>query len=134
MGSGQKEKLILGNLDSKRDWGHAKDYVKAMWMMLQQEKPEDFVVATAKQYSVRDLVSLSFEMAGRPVAWRGEGLSEEGVDEKSGEVLVQVSPKYFRPTEVDTLLGDPAKAKKQAWLGARDPVQGTRPRDADARH
>merc|ERR1711948_217644 len=110
--AGRKERILLGNLDSKRDWGHAKDYVRMMWMMLQQEKPDDFVVATNKQYSVRDLVTLCFEMVGRPVVWRGEGLSEEGVDEKSGEVLVKVSPKYFRPTEVETLLGDPTKARE----------------------
>merc|ERR1712113_346387 len=100
-----------GNLDSKRDWGHARDYVYGMWLMLQQEKPDDFVVATNKQYSVRDLVTLCFEMVGRPVLWRGSGLSEEGIDEKTGQVLVQVSPKYFRPTEVETLLGDATKAK-----------------------
>merc|ERR1712083_435003 len=110
--AGRKDRILLGNLDSKRDWGHAKDYVRMMWMMLQQEKPDDFVVATNKQYSVRDLVTLCFEMVGRPVTWRGKGLEEEGVDAKTGQVLVQVSPKYFRPTEVDTLLGDPAKAKK----------------------
>jgi len=110
--AGRKDRILLGNLDSKRDWGHAKDYVRMMWMMLQQEKPDDFVVATNKQYSVRDLCSVCFEMVGRPITWRGHGLEEEGVDEKTGQVLVQVSPKYFRPTEVETLLGDPAKAKK----------------------
>mmetsp|Transcript_121779 Transcript_121779/g.345179 ORF Transcript_121779/g.345179 Transcript_121779/m.345179 type:complete len:364 (-) Transcript_121779:90-1181(-) len=114
--AGKRDQLVLGNLDSKRDWGHAKDYVKAMWMMLQQEKPEDFVIATNNQYSVRDLVTLSFEMVGRPVVWRGEGLSEEGIDEKTGEVMVKVSEKYFRPTEVETLLGDPTKAReKMGW-------------------
>jgi len=114
--AGTRERILLGNLDSKRDWGHAKDYVRMMWMMLQQEQPDDFVVATNKQYSVRDLVTLCFEMVGRPVEWRGTGLEEEGVDAKSGQVLVQVSPKYFRPTEVETLLGDPAKAKaKLGW-------------------
>ncbi|CAE8615024.1 unnamed protein product, partial [Polarella glacialis] len=114
--SGTRDRIQLGNLDSKRDWGHAKDYVRMMWMMLQQETPEDFVVATNKQYSVRDLVTLCFEMVERPVMWRGTGLEEEGVDAKTGEVLVQVSPKYFRPTEVETLLGNPAKAKaKLGW-------------------
>ncbi|CAE8645935.1 unnamed protein product [Polarella glacialis] len=101
--SGTRDRIQLGNLDSKRDWGHAKDYVRMMWMMLQQETPEDFVVATNKQYSVRDLVTLCFEMVERPVMWRGTGLEEEGVDAKTGEVLVQVSPKYFRPTEADPL-------------------------------
>merc|ERR1712060_205443 len=110
--AGQRERILLGNLDSKRDWGHAKDYVRMMWMMLQQEKPDDFVVATNKQYSVRDLVTLCFEMVGRQITWRGTGLGEEGIDEKSGEVVVKVSPKYFRPTEVETLLGDPTKARE----------------------
>jgi len=115
--AGRQSKIVLGNLDSKRDWGHAKDYVKAMWMMLQAENPRDFVIATSKQYSVRDLVTLCFEMAGRTVTWRGSGLSEEGVDEKSGEVLVQVSDRYFRPTEVETLLGNAAKAKADlGWV------------------
>jgi len=115
--AGKRERILLGNLDSKRDWGHAKDYVRMMWMMLQQETPDDFVVATNKQYSVRDLVTLCFEMVGKTVSWRGSGLEEEGVDASSGQVLVQVSPKYFRPTEVETLLGDPAKAKqKLGWV------------------
>jgi GDPmannose 4,6-dehydratase len=117
--AGRKDKILLGNLDSLRDWGHAKDYVQAMWMMLQQEKPEDYVVATGKQYSVRDLCSLCFELVGKNLVWRGEGLSEEGIDESNGKVVVQVSPQYFRPTEVDTLLGDPAKAKKMlGWTPA----------------
>jgi len=111
----KQETLVLGNLDSKRDWGHARDYVKAMWMMLQAETPEDFVVATSKQYSVRQLVTLCFEMIGTKITWRGSGISEEGVDE-NGTVRVQVSPKYFRPTEVETLLGDATKAKtKLGW-------------------
>merc|ERR1712194_420897 len=110
--AGRRDRILLGNLDSKRDWGHAKDYVRMMWMMLQQEKPDDFVVATNKQYSVRDLCTLCFEMVGRPIVWRGTGLEEEGIDTATGQVLVQVSPQYFRPTEVETLLGDPAKAKK----------------------
>jgi len=112
MEAGLQDKLTLGNLDSKRDWGHARDYVKAMWMMLQAQKPEDFVCATGIQYSVRDLCNICFEMIGKKVVWRGEGVSEEGVDEATGKVLVHVSPKYFRPTEVETLLGDPAKLKK----------------------
>ena len=115
--AGRQKKLVLGNIDSLRDWGHAKDYVQQMWLMLQADVPEDFVVATGVQYSVRDLVELCFEMAGRPVTFRGEGVSEEGVDAKTGEVLVQVSEKYFRPAEVETLLGDPAKAKaKLGWV------------------
>jgi GDPmannose 4,6-dehydratase len=115
--AGRQEKLVLGNMDSLRDWGHARDYVKQMWLMLQAKVPEDFVVATGVQYSVRDLCSLCFEMAGRPVEFRGEGVSEEGVEVKTGKVLISVSEKYFRPTEVETLLGDPAKAKeKLGWV------------------
>merc|ERR1719152_852184 len=111
----KQERLVLGNLDSKRDWGHAKDYVKAMWMMLQTDTPEDYVISTAKQYSVRQLCSLCFEMIGRPITFRGSGISEEGVD-ADGNVVIQVSEKYFRPTEVETLLGDATKAKtKLGW-------------------
>lgn len=111
--AGKKDKIVLGNLDSKRDWGHARDYVKVMWMMLQHETPKDFVIATGRQYSVRDLCSLCFEMVGRPISWRGSGISEEGIDDSTGQVLVQVSPKYFRPTEVETLLGDATRAKNE---------------------
>eukprot|EP00928_Gymnodinium_smaydae_P003428 TRINITY_DN1122_c0_g1_i2.p2 TRINITY_DN1122_c0_g1~~TRINITY_DN1122_c0_g1_i2.p2 ORF type:complete len:380 (-),score=80.81 TRINITY_DN1122_c0_g1_i2:214-1284(-) len=114
--AGKQKTLVLGNLDSKRDWGHAKDYVRMMWMMLQQDSPDDFVVATNKQYSVRQLCTLCFEMVGKKVTWRGEGVTEEGVDAETGDVLVQVSEKYFRPTEVETLLGNPKKAKdKLGW-------------------
>jgi len=113
----KQDKLLIGNLDAKRDWGHARDYVKAMYQMLQVEQPEDFVIATSKQYSVRQLITLCFELVDRPVIWRGTGVSEEGLDEKTGEVLVQVSEKYFRPTEVETLLGDATKAKeKLGWV------------------
>merc|ERR1711874_781828 len=108
--AGRQKRLVLGNIDSLRDWGHARDYVKQMWLMLRADTPEDFVVATGVQYSVRDLVTLCFEMVGRPVTFRGEAEKEEGVDEK-GEVLVKVSEKYYRPAEVETLLGNPAKAK-----------------------
>lgn len=110
--AGKEEKLILGNLDAKRDWGHARDYVEAMWLMLQQDQPKDYVIATSKQYSVRQLVTLSFEIMGKKIVWRGSGISEEGVDE-TGKVLVQISTKYFRPTEVETLLGDASKAKTE---------------------
>jgi GDPmannose 4,6-dehydratase len=114
---GTKEKILLGNLDSLRDWGHAKDYVKARWMMLQQEQPEDYVVATGKQYSVRQLCTLCFEMVGKTITWRGKDISEEGVDTATGQVLVQISEKYFRPTEVETLLGDMTKLKKETgWV------------------
>jgi len=115
--AGQRDKILLGNMDSLRDWGHARDYVKAMWMMMQKEKPDDYVVATGVQYSVRQLCTLCFEMVGRPLVWRGKGLSEEGVDVASGQVLVQVSEKYFRPAEVETLLGDMTKLKTETgWV------------------
>merc|ERR1712216_1007766 len=113
--AGTQEKLVLGNMDSKRDWGHAKDYVKAMWLMLQQNDPDDFVIATGKQYEVRDFVTRCFKYVDMDITWRGEGIAEEGVD-TDGIVRVAVSPKYFRPTEVETLLGDPKKAKeKLGW-------------------
>lgn len=102
----------LGNLDSKRDWGHAKDYVEAMWMMLQQEKPEDFVVATGETHSVREFVEASFAYVGKEIVWEGEGLNEVGKERDTGVVRVKVNTKYFRPTEVDFLLGDASKAKK----------------------
>merc|ERR1712050_701602 len=104
--AGRQSKLVLGNLDSKRDWGHAKDYVRGMWMMLQQKKPDDYVLATGKQYSVRQLVTLCFELVGVKIDWKGKDASEVGINEK-GQILVQVSEKYYRPTEVETLLGDP---------------------------
>jgi len=107
---GKQQKLTLGNIDSLRDWGHARDYVRGMWMMLQADQPDDFVLATGKQYSVRDFCNRCFEYVGMPLTWRGEGVNEEGIDE-NGVVRVAVSEKYFRPTEVETLLGDPAKAK-----------------------
>jgi len=110
--AGRQEKLVMGNIDSLRDWGHARDYVKGMYLMLQQEKPDDFVLATNKQYSVRQFMTLAFEMVGIHIEWRGEGVSETGVDKATNKVLVEISEKYFRPTEVETLLGDPAKAKK----------------------
>jgi GDPmannose 4,6-dehydratase len=114
--AGKANRLVLGNMDSLRDWGHARDYVNAMWRMLQVDTPEDFVCATGKQYSVRQLVTVCFEMMGKKITWRGKDVSEEGVDEK-GDVLVSVSEKYFRPTEVETLLGDPAKMKaKLNWV------------------
>jgi len=115
--AGTQKNLVLGNIDSLRDWGHARDYVKGMWMMLQQEKPDDFVLATCKQYSVRQFVTLCFEMVGTEIEWRGKGISEVGVDKATNKVLVEISEKYFRPTEVETLLGDPAKAKKEiGWV------------------
>ena len=113
---GLEDCLYLGNLDARRDWGHAKDYVEAQWLMLQQDEPEDFVIATGVQYSVRDCVQLAATRLGMRVEFRGEGLQEEGVDAATGRVIVRVDPRYFRPAEVETLLGDPAKAKaKLGW-------------------
>mmetsp|Transcript_6936 Transcript_6936/g.17840 ORF Transcript_6936/g.17840 Transcript_6936/m.17840 type:complete len:416 (+) Transcript_6936:1-1248(+) len=109
---GLQNELVLGNLDSKRDWGHAKDYVRMMWMMLQQDKADDYVVATNEAHSVREFVEASFDHIGVKLRWEGEGVDEIGVDDKTGDVRVRVSPKYYRPAEVEFLLGDPAKAKK----------------------
>ncbi|MEJ2393642.1 MAG: GDP-mannose 4,6-dehydratase [Candidatus Thiodiazotropha sp.] len=112
---GLQERLYLGNLDAKRDWGHAKDYVEMQWLMLQQDEPEDFVIATGEQHSVRDFVNAAANEIGMSVTWEGQGLDEKGYD-ASGNCIVQVDPRYFRPTEVETLLGDPAKAKeKLGW-------------------
>ena len=108
---GLQDKLYLGNLSSLRDWGYAKDYVECMWLMLQQEKPEDFVIATGEQHTVREFCTLAFKYAGIEMEWQGEGLAEKGIDKNTGKVLVEVDPKYFRPAEVQTLLGDPTKAR-----------------------
>jgi GDPmannose 4,6-dehydratase len=112
---GLQDCLYLGNMNAKRDWGHAKDYVRMQWMMLQQEEPEDFVIATGVQYSVRDFVNIAAKEVGIEMSWQGEGMNETGSDQK-GNVIVRVDPRYFRPTEVETLLGNPAKAKeKLSW-------------------
>ncbi len=108
---GKQEKLYLGNLDAKRDWGYAKDYVEAMWLMLQQEKPTDYVVATGETHTVREFVEHAARLLGYEIQWQGKGLEEKGIDAKSGKVLVEIDPHYFRPTEVDLLLGDFSKAK-----------------------
>jgi GDPmannose 4,6-dehydratase len=109
---GLEERLYLGNLDSKRDWGHAKDYVEGMWRILQQPEPDDYVLATGRTTKIRDFVDLAFREAGIEIRWTGVGVDEKGLDASTGKVLVEVDPRYFRPTEVDLLLGDPAKAKK----------------------
>jgi GDPmannose 4,6-dehydratase len=112
---GLQEHLYLGNLDALRDWGHAKDYVEMQWLMLQQDKPDDFVIATGVQYSVRDFVTIAAKELGMEISWKGEGLGEQGSD-TSGKCIVSVDPRYFRPTEVESLLGDPSKAKeKLGW-------------------
>jgi GDPmannose 4,6-dehydratase len=113
---GIQEKLYLGNLDAKRDWGHAREYVRGMWLMLQQDQPDDYVLATGESHTVRFFVEKSFARVGMPIEWRGEGLDEKGYDMSSGEVVVEVDPRYFRPTEVDLLIGDPSKAhEKLGW-------------------
>jgi len=109
---GLEECLWLGNIDAKRDWGHARDYVRMQWMMLQQDAPDDFVIATGKQISVREFIDLAATEAGFSLRWEGAGIEERGVDNKSGRTLVRIDPRYFRPTEVETLLGDPSKARK----------------------
>ena len=110
---GEKDKLVLGNLDAKRDWGHARDYVEAMWLMLQQEKPEDYVIATNEFHSVREFVEKSFSLRGYNIKWKGTGLDEVGYDSHTGTELITVSDKYFRPTEVEELLGDATKAQNE---------------------
>ena len=109
--AGQQDKLYLGNLDALRDWGYARDYVECMWLMLQHDQPEDFVIATGEQHSVREFTERAFAHVGIELRWQGEGVQEQGIDKATGRVLVEVDPKYFRPAEVETLLGDPTKAK-----------------------
>lgn len=112
-----QECLYLGNLDAKRDWGHAKDYVEMQWLMLQQDEPDDFCIATGVQYTVRDFVNFAYEHLGKKIRWEGEGVNEKGYDAETGNCIVAVDPRYFRPTEVETLLGDPTKAKeKLGWV------------------
>lgn len=113
---GLQKKLYLGNLDAKRDWGHARDFVEAMWLMLQQEEPDDYVIATGQTRSVREFAEIAFARVGIPVTWQGEGIEEKGVNNNTGNVIIEVDPRYFRPTEVELLLGDPSKAKeKLGW-------------------
>jgi len=113
---GLQERLYLGNIDAQRDWGHARDYVEGMWRILQHSEAEDFVLATGEMHSVREFVELAFARVGRTIVWRGSGIDEEGNDAESGKVLVRIDPRYFRPTEVEQLLGDPTKARtKLGW-------------------
>ncbi len=113
---GLQSRLSIGNLDTKRDWGHARDYVEWMWRILQHSTPEDFVLATGETHSVRELIELAFSEVGFVVRWQGSGVEEVGVDATSGNVLIQVDPRYFRPAEVELLLGDPSKARdKLGW-------------------
>ncbi len=109
---GLQDALFLGNLDSRRDWGHARDYIEMQWLMLQQEKPQDFVIATGQQYSVREFVKRCAKLLELDLIWQGSGIDEKAID-RNGKVIVSVDPRYFRPTEVDALLGDPTKAQRE---------------------
>jgi len=109
---GLQQTLFIGNLDARRDWGHARDYIEGMWLILQQDRPDDYVLATGESHSVREFVVEAFHRVGRTIDWRGSGIAEKGVDAKTGQVLIEVDPRYFRPTEVDALLGDPTKARQ----------------------
>ena len=113
---GKQKKLYLGNLNAKRDWGHAKDYVECMWLILQHDEPDDFVIATGEMHTVREFCELAFKEVGINLRWEGEGIEEKGINIETNEVLIEVDPQYFRPTEVDQLLGDPSKAiEKLGW-------------------
>ena len=116
---GLQEKLYLGNLDSMRDWGHARDFVEAMWLILQQEQPDDYVIATGEQHSVREYIEVAGGELDMDIEWQGSGLEEVGIDRNTGKQLISVDPRYFRPTEVETLLGDPSKARKQLGWEAK---------------
>ncbi len=122
--NGKQDKLYLGNLDSLRDWGYAKDYVECMWLMLQHDAPEDFVIATGKQISVKYFCELAFKEVGISITWEGVGVNQKGVDENTGKTLIEVDEKYFRPAEVDTLLGNPTKAEKLlGWNPRNTPIE-----------
>jgi GDPmannose 4,6-dehydratase len=108
---GLQQRLYLGNLDARRDWGHARDFAEGMWLMLQQQEPGDYVLATGEAHSVREFVERAFACVGRTIEWRGSGADEVGVDARTGKDLVRIDPRYFRPTEVDALLGDPSRAR-----------------------
>jgi GDPmannose 4,6-dehydratase len=118
---GLQDKLYMGNIDAKRDWGYAGDYVELMWLMLQQNEPDDYIMATGVTTNIRDFITMAFQEAGIPIRWEGKGIDEKGIDSKSGKVFVEIDPRYFRPTEVDLLIGDPSKAKTR--LGWEPKVQ-----------
>ena len=108
-----QDNLVVGNLNSRRDWGYAPDFVNAMYLMLQQDEPDDYVIATGETHSIKEFVDIAFDLAEIPLEWKGEGENEIGINKKNGQVVVQIDPKYYRPAEVDLLLGDASKAKKQ---------------------
>ena len=110
---GKEKKLYLGNLDAKRDWGYAKDFVEGMWLMLQQDKPDDYLLATNETHTVREFAEKTTKYLGFDLVWKDKGINEKGIDKKTGKTIIEIDPKYFRPAEVDILLGDYSKAKKQ---------------------
>jgi GDPmannose 4,6-dehydratase len=110
---GRQERLHIGNLDARRDWGHARDYVRGMWLMLQQDQPDDYILATGEAHSVREFVERAFQHVDREIIWRGKGIEEKGYDSRTGQSLIHVDPRYFRPSEVDLLIGDPSKARQR---------------------
>lgn len=121
---GKQKKLYLGNLNAKRDWGHAKDYVECMWLILQNDEPDDFVIATGEMHTVREFCELAFKEVGINLRWEGEGINEKGINDETDEILIEVDPQYFRPTEVDQLLGDPSKAiEKLGWNPTQTPFK-----------
>jgi len=117
--AGKRSVIKLGNLNAKRDWGYAKDYIEAMWLMLQQEKPEDFVIATGKTHTIREFAEKAAKHVGFEIIWHGEGLNEKGIDRITGKTIIEIDPKYFRPTEVDLLIGDPSLAKEKLGWSAK---------------
>ncbi len=121
--NGLQERLVLGNLDARRDWGYAKDFVEGMWTMLQQDTPQDYVLATGETTTVREFVELAFREAGTEIQWEGKGIEEKGFDRATGKLLVEISPEFFRPAEVDLLIGNPAKAKKKLGWESKTPLQ-----------
>ena len=123
IGAGLQDKLVLGNLDAKRDWGYAKDFVEGMWLMLQQDKPEDFVLATGETTTVREFVKFAFEEIGMEITWSGQGVDEKGYEKSSGRLIVEISPEFFRPSEVDLLIGDSSKAKKKLGWFSKTPLK-----------
>ncbi len=121
---GKQEKLYLGNLSSLRDWGYAPDYVECMWLILQQKVPSDYVIATGEQHSVREFATIAFRHVGIDLRWEGEGSEEKGIDRATGRVIVEVSPDFYRPTDVINLLGDPSKARRElGWNPSKTPFE-----------